>query len=160
VLIRAATQADLGAVQTLWNDMIRDTTATFTTVCKTPDDMLALLQARADAFLVADDAGQCAGFITWGPFRAGPGYRHTAEHTIIAASARTGTGRALMQAAVVQAAGQGIHALIGGIGGENLAAVAFHHQLGFAKSGHLPQVGHKAGRWHDLILMSRIIGAP
>lgn len=140
--------------------MIRDTTATFTTTPKTGADMQALLADRPEAFLVAEVTGACAGFITWGPFRAGPGYARTVEHSIITARHGGGIGRALMQAAQAQAQQQGIHVMIAGIGGENTAAVAFHTRLGFAKTGQLPQVGHKAGRWHDLILMSKIIDTP
>lgn len=160
MLIRAAQQADLAEIGALWNAMIRDTTATFTTQEKSAADLAALLYSRRDAFLVADLNGTCAGFITWGSFRAGPGYVHTAEHSIIASTHGTGTGRALMDAAIGQVRSQGIHVMIAAIGGENNAAVAFHERLGFAKTGHLPQVGRKMGRWHDLILMSRTLTAP
>ena len=160
MLIRAATPSDLGAVKAMWNAMIRDTTATFTTTLKTDAAMTTLLAERADAFLVADVNGTCAGFITWGPFRSGPGYVHTAELSIIVATPGIGTGRALIDAALTKAAAQGIHVMIAGISGENPAAEAFHRRLGFAKTARLPQVGRKAGRWHDLILMSRIITTP
>ena len=149
MLIRSAQAGDLPAVKSLWNAMIRDTTATFTTIQKTDTDLADLLAARPDAFLVADIGGTCAGFIMWGPFRAGPGYAHTAEHSVITARHARGTGRA-----------QGIHVLIAGISAENEGAVAFHRRLGFAKSGQLPQVGRKNGRWIDLILMSRDLDAP
>lgn len=160
MLIRPAHSSDLPAVQDMWNAMIRDTTATFTTALKTPAEMVALLEGRPEAFLVAEVEGNSAGFVTWGAFRAGSGYAHTAEHSIIVALQGRGIGRGLMRAAMAQARGQGIHAMIAGIGGENPAAVAFHTSLGFAKMGHLPEVGYKAGRWHDLILMSKIIDTP
>jgi phosphinothricin acetyltransferase len=160
VLIRPARAADLGAVQDLWNAMIRDTTATFTSVEKTPDDLRALLSARRDALLVAEIDGVCAGFITWGPFRAGDGYVHTAEHSIITARPGLGTGRALLEAAMINARAQGIHVLVAGIGSENAPAIAFHRRMGFAIAGQVPQVGRKSGRWHDLILMSLTLDPP
>lgn len=160
MLIRAATDTDLPQIKALWNAMIRDTTSTFTTLEKTDDDMRALLAARPECFLVAEDAGAMAGFITWGTFRAGPGYAHTAEHSIITRTPAKGIGRALMQAALTRAQTQGIHVMIAGIGHENTAAVAFHTRLGFAIAGRLPQVGRKNGCWHDLILMSRPTATP
>lgn len=160
MLIRAAQAGDLPTIKTLWNAMIRDTTATFTNVEKSDADLADLLTSRPKAFLVADIEGACAGFITWGPFRAGPGYAHTAEHSVITAQRVQGTGRALLEAAMAQARAQGIHVLIAGISAENTGAVAFHRRLGFAKSGQLPQVGRKDGRWIDLILMSRNLCAP
>ena len=156
MLIRAASLADVPAIAALWNAMIRETTATFTSILKTEDDLHALLTARSDAFLVAQIDGAVAGFITWGPFRNGDGYAHTAEHSIITARSGQGIGKALMQAALAQAHAQGIHMMVACIGGENERAVAFHTQMGFAMAGQLPQVGRKMDRWHDLILMSRV----
>jgi L-amino acid N-acyltransferase YncA len=156
VLIRAAIRADMPAIRALWNGMIRDTTATFTSTQKSDTDLLALLEARSDAFLVAEIDGSCAGFITWGPFRAGDGYDHTAEHSIITAHSGKGIGKALIGAALSQAHTQGIHMMVACIGGENERAVAFHARMGFAMAGQLPQVGRKRDRWHDLILMSRV----
>ena len=160
MLIRAATSADIEQIKVLWNAMIRDTTATFTTQQKSDADLAALLDARPDGFLVAQSGDTFAGFVTWGPFRSGDGYVHTAEHSIITAIHGKGAGRALMEAAISQARTQSLHVMVAAIGGENTAAVAFHARLGFAKTGHLPQVGRKTGRWHDLILMSRTLTAP
>ncbi|WP_299412039.1 GNAT family N-acetyltransferase [uncultured Sulfitobacter sp.] len=160
MLIRAAQRADLQVIKTLWNGMISDTVATFTSTLKSDADLSALLAARADRFLVAEDAGGVRGFVTWGPFRAGDGYVHTAEHSSITDTARKGTGRMLMTACLETAASQNIRTMIAGIGHENAAAVAFHTRLGFAMAGRLPQVGRKNGRWHDLILMHRPTAKP
>lgn len=160
MLIRRATGADLPAIKALWNAMIRDTTATFTSREKADDDMHAMLEARANSFLVAEEESTCVGFVTWGVFRAGDGYAHTAEHSIITTKSGQGVGRALLLEALLQANAQGIHVMVAGIGHENSAAIAFHQRLGFAKAGRLSQVGRKNGRWHDLILMSRITATP
>ncbi|MEQ6247340.1 N-acetyltransferase family protein [Sulfitobacter sp. HNIBRBA3233] len=156
MLIRPATPQDLPAVQALWNRMIEETLATFTSDPKTLQDLQDLLAARAGSFLVAEDAG-VQGFVTWGPFRPGPGYARTAEHTIITATPGRGTGRALLEAAFDRAAGQGLLTLVAGISAENPAAIRFHARLGFAESGRLPQVGQKWGRRLDLVLMTRAL---
>lgn len=140
--------------------MIRDTTATFTSQEKTDADLRTMLETRKGHFLVAQVGDDCAGFVTWGPFRNGDGYKHTAEHSIITGKCGRGIGRALILEALKQAHAQGLHVMVAGIGSENAAAVAFHQKLGFAMSGRLSQVGHKNGRWHDLILMSRITTTP
>lgn len=155
-MIRAAGQADIPAIATLWNRMILDTTATFTTEEKSEHALQQLVADRPDAFWVAGQ-DRVTGFVTWGPFRAGPGYRHTVEHTIISAVPLEGTGSALMRHALVTAAGQGHHAMIAAISGENADAQVFHARLGFVAVGHLPQVGRKAGRWLDLILMQKML---
>lgn len=140
--------------------MIRDTTATFTTELKSEDVLDDLWARRGDAFLVAEAQGDVLGFVTWGAFRDGPGYAHTAEHSIITAQHGQGVGRALMQAAQLQAATQGIHTFVAAISGENIAALAFHTRMGFVQTGHLPEVGRKQGRWLDLILMTKTLDLP
>lgn len=160
MMIRAAKAADLPTIKLLWNDMIANTNFTFTSILKTDSILESMLHDRADRFLVADVEGRMAGFVTWGPFRGGDGYVHTAEHSIITATAGTGIGRALMLAAMEQARAQGIHTMVAGIGHENTAAVAFHIKLGFGLAGRVPEVGQKNGRWHDLILMHKTLTKP
>lgn len=41
----------------------------------------------------------------------------------------------------------------------NPGAVRFHPQLGYRHSGHLGEVGFKAGQWLDLIFMQKNLGA-
>lgn len=154
MILRTATLADIPAILAIWNPLIRDTAVTFTTEEKTPETLAAEITARGDAFILAETAGHIAGFASFGPFRSGPGYRHTAEHTVILADhARgRGTGRALMTRLEEVARERGIHALIGAVSGENAGAIAFHETMGFARVGLLPEAGRKFGRWMDLVL--------
>lgn len=155
MILRTAALADIPTILAIWNPLIRDTAVTFTTEEKTPETLAAELTARGEAFLVAEIAGRIAGFASFGQFRAGPGYRHTAEHTVILADhARgRGIGRALMTRLQEVARARNIHALIGAVSGENADALAFHEALGFARVGLLPEAGRKFGRWMDLVLL-------
>jgi phosphinothricin acetyltransferase len=160
VTLRAAGAADAEAIAALWNAMIRDTLATFTTVEKSAQDVAALLTVRP-GFWVADD-GAVQGFVTYGAFRAGPGYAATVEHSIVLTPAARGRGlgRALMQTAIDHAAAQGHHVMVGAISGANPGAVAFHEKLGFTTVGRMPEVGRKAGLWLDLIWMQKLLDRP
>jgi len=40
---------------------------------------------------------------------------------------------------------------------EAVASIALLEALGFARVGHLPQVGHKFGRWLDVVFVQRLI---
>jgi len=155
--LRPATVTDIPAILAIWNPLIRNTAVTFTTEEKTHEDLAADIAARTEAFIVAEDTGHVLGFATFGLFRAGPGYRHTAEHTVILAKKARGqgTGRALIARLEEVARARGIHTLIGAVSGENAGAIAFHEAVGFTRAGVLPGAGHKFGRWLDLVLFHK-----
>lgn len=155
--IRPARPSDAAAIAALHNPVIRDTTITFTTQERTEDAVARQIAERGAAFVVAETAGKLTGFATFGPFRTGPGYAATCEHTVILAeSARgRGLGRALMARLTEVAAAQGKHVMVAAISGANTGAIAFHAALGFAEVGRMPEVGRKNGVWLDLVLMQR-----
>lgn len=45
--------------------------------------------------------------------------------------------------------------MLAGIDGENAASLAFHARFGFVEGGRLREVGHKFGRWVDLVFLQR-----
>ena len=159
--LRTARPSDAPAIAGLHNRIIRDTAVTFTTQERTPEAVARQIAERIPAFLVAETAGRLAGFATYGPFRAGPGYAASCEHTVILddAARGRGLGRALMTRLMQIAATEGKHVMVAGISGANPGAAAFHAALGFEEVGRMPQVGRKAGQWLDLILMQRILRA-
>ena len=161
MIIRAAQVEDAGQIAALWNGMIRDTLATFTTIEKTKEDITEVLAARRGAFWVAEDDA-LLGFVTYGPFRSGPGYVATVEHSIVLAplARRKGIGRALLKRAMESAAAQGHHVMVAAISSANPNAVSFHESLGFDRVGSLPEVGRKADQWLDLILLQKILSRP
>ncbi|TMV75130.1 N-acetyltransferase family protein [Thioclava sp. BHET1] len=159
---RAATPGDCAAIAEIWNPIIRDTLVTFTTAEKTATELEAVLRSKAAEglpFLVAERAGEIAGFATYGQFRAGPGYARTMEHTIMLAPAAQGhgLGRGLIAGLVDHGRARGVHSLWAGVSAENPGGVRFHAAMGFAEIGRLPQVGYKFGRWLDLVLMQKIL---
>lgn len=160
-MIRAATEADAGAVAALWNHWIRDTLVTFNAAEKSDAEvagMIAARQAAGQAFLVAAEGG-LLGFATYAQFRGGVGYARTMEHTVLLAPAARGRGlgRALMRAVEDHAQGAGVHSLFGGVSGANPEGRAFHLALGFAEVAVLREVGWKWGRWLDLHLMQKTL---
>ncbi len=157
--VRPATLSDAPAVTALWNSMIRETLATFTTEEKLFTDLEAMITARSHAFWVAEGSTGVLGFVTYGPFRGGPGYAATAEHTIILGpeAQGQGLGRALLDHALSAARAQDLHVMIAGISSANPRAVDFHAAMGFVKTAHMPEVGRKQGQWLDLILMQKTL---
>lgn len=156
-MIRPACPEDAEAIAAIWNRIIRDTAATFTTEEKDPSAIADAM--RTQPIWVAEEKGAALGFATYSQFRGGPGYAQTMEHSVHVAQGAEGRGigRALMSVLEDHARAQGIHSLIAGISGENPAGIAFHAALGYANTARLPQVGWKFGRWHDLVLMQKFL---
>lgn len=162
MIVRYATQADADAICGIWNPVIRDSEITFASTPKTPGDIAAMIAARDDAghaFLVADAAGECLGFATYGQFRGGTGYARCMEHAVILApEARgSGTGRALLAAIENHARAGGAHSIFAGVSSGNPAGIAFHERLGYSHAATLREVGWKFGRWYDLHLMQKFL---
>ena len=158
-MIRAAGPGDAEAIARLGNWMIRTTTWTFTTIEKTQADVAQMIATRPGAFWVAQEGADCAGFITFGTFRSGPGYAATVEHSILVSPEfqGRGLGRALMEAGFEAARAAGCHVMVGGISGSNPNGLSFHARMGFDEVGRMPQVGRKNGKWLDLVLMQKIL---
>lgn len=161
-MIRPATPQDIEALTALMNDVIRNTTITVTSVEKSPQDVAQMIRdRRALGFdvLVAYEDNSFLGYASYAQFRPSPGYSRTMEHSIaLTSEARgRGTGRALMAAIETHATRFGAHVMIGAITSDNVASLDFHKRLGYEQVGFLPQVGYKFGRYHDLVLMQKIL---
>ena len=157
MLIRRMGARDLGEVADIWNPVIRDTAVTFTTEQKTEAGLAVWLEEDGPRLVAAEGPGAVLGFVAAGPFRPGPGYAFTWEHSVhVAASARgRGIGRALMDALVAELRARRAHGLIGAVSGDNPRAIAFHTRLGFVEVARVPEAGFTFGRWLDLVLMHR-----
>lgn len=162
VMIRPACADDIGPIVEFWNPLIRETTITFSSEEKTVPGLAALFaQRRAEGrgVLVAAQDGAVLGVALYGQFRAGNGYAHAMEHTIILAPVARGRGigRALMAALEDHARRGGAHVMVAGVSAENRAGIAFHAALGHVETGRMPQVGRKFARWLDLVLMQKAL---
>jgi L-amino acid N-acyltransferase len=166
MLVRDATTDDLPEILAIYNDVIATSTAIYNAAPTTLDERRTWFEARAGQgypVLVAADASGILGFSSFGEWRgAWPGYRYTVEHSIhVRADTRgTGVGRVLVEALFPRAQTMGKHVMIGGVDAANAASLRFHERLGFEKVAEFHEVGHKFGRWLDLVFMQRFLDAP
>jgi L-amino acid N-acyltransferase YncA len=161
--VRPAEEADLAAILAIYNDAVANTTAIWNETLVDLDNRRAWLaerRRRGFPVLVAEFAGEVAGYASYGDFRAFDGYRHTVEHSVYVRADRRGggIGTALLTALIEAAAAAGVHAMVAGIEAGNAASVGLHERLGFRDAGVLPEVGRKFGRWLDLKFMVRVLG--
>jgi L-amino acid N-acyltransferase YncA len=97
-----------------------------------------------------------------GFFHARAAYRHTVENAVYVAQdqRKQGIGTALMQRIIDDCTACDCRQMLALISGQEAeASIAMHTRLGFVPIGTLHAVGFKFGRWIDVVLMQRQLGA-
>ena len=159
--IRPATEADLPAILSIYNDAVMKTTAIWNEAPSDLDSRRVWFAQRREAgfpVLVADDDG-VLGYGTFGQFRPFEGYRHTVEHSVyvLDEAQGKGLGRMLLAALIDEARGMGKRVMIGAIDASNYGSLALHEHMGFEETGRLPGVGEKFGKRLDLVLVQLML---
>ena len=153
VRLRAATAADLAAINEIYNEEIRTSVATWDYDPWTLEERRAWFEARdpSEPVLVADLDGRIAafGYLSW--YREKAGYRYTREDTLYVDPAYQGRGLGarLLAALIAQAQELGLRAVIAQIEAGNDVSIALHERHGFVRLGLEREVGYKFGRWLD-----------
>ena len=163
--VRDATEADLTAIRALYNALVPTTTVAWTEELETAEERAAWFVEQwrlGFPVLVAEDEGTVVGYGAYGWFRMDgrwPGYDRTVEHSVHVAESHwgSGVGRALVEALVGRARAAGLHVIVAAVDGDNAGSIAFHERLGFTEVARMPEVGHKFGRWLDLVLLQRVV---
>ncbi|SNY92622.1 phosphinothricin acetyltransferase [Cohaesibacter sp. ES.047] len=159
MIIRNAEPGDAAAIAAIYNHAVEHTTAIWNEATVTSDNRANWITGRQQGgfpvLVAVDEAGDIAGYASYGPWRAFDGYRHTVEHSVYVEKDHRGQGigRQLMDALLKEAGASGIHVMIAGIEAENAGSIALHRKLGFVEAGTLHEVGTKFGRWLDLTFM-------
>jgi L-amino acid N-acyltransferase YncA len=163
--IRPSADTDLPAITALYGHHVLHGTGTFETTPPTEVDMAA---RRADVlgkglpWLVAEEGGRVLGYAYCQWFKPRPAYRFSAEDSIYLHpdAAGKGLGKLLLGALVEQAEAAGVRKLIAVIGDSaNAGSIGVHRALGFTPVGTIASCGWKFGRWLDIVLMDKSIGA-
>ena len=157
-MIEDASSQDLAQILAIYNEVIRNSTAVFSSeefTAARGETWLEAKRQRGFPMIVARDSSGITGFGTFGEFRAWPGYRHTVEHSVhVRSDCRgQGVGRSLVTALLAQATAMGKHVMIAGIDADNVVSIGLHSHLGFTRVGHFHEVAYKFGRWLDLVFM-------
>jgi L-amino acid N-acyltransferase YncA len=164
IVLRAAGADDLPAITALYADHVRTGTATFELDPPDEEEMTRRwddVVQRSLPYLVAVRNDQMVGYAYAGPYRTRPAYRFTVEDSIYvrADCAGRGVGRSLLDALILRCEHAGARQMIAVIGDTgNTPSIRLHVAAGFARTGLLPSVGWKFGRWLDVVLMQRGLG--
>ena len=159
--IRTATREDAAAINDIQNYYVERSTVTFLMKPLTLRQRIDWFDAHSEAHpitvAVADDA--IIGWGALGTFRSAAAYGHTSELSVYVHHDwhRRGVGRAIVEDLVERARALGHHAIVGCCCSEAAASIALLEALGFARVGHLPEVGRKFDRWLDVVFVQKLL---
>ena len=162
--IRPTTEADLPAITAIYQQAVREGTATFE--LEPPDlaEMTRRYRTLVDGgypYFVAMIDGRVAGYAYAGAYRPRPAYRFTVENSIYLAPSiqRRGIGLQLMLALITESEARGYRQMIAVVGDSaNAGSIGVHTKCGFQMIGTHPNVGLKFGRWLDTVMMQIALG--
>lgn len=158
MLVREMREADLEAVNAIYNREVLESTATFDTVPMTKEARAAWL-AKHDGprhpAIVADEGGLVIGWACLSPWSERCAYARAAEVSVYVHHAwrGRGAGRALLGELVRQGRDAGLGVLLARIVSEQTPSLRLHEQLGFGRIGCMRRVGEKLGRILDVDLL-------
>lgn len=161
-VIRSAIQADLTAVEDIYNYYIKNSVVTFdldTMDLQAWRDKFNYLQEQGMPFIVAQSpSGQVLGFAYVAPWRQKAAYKKTVENSIYLRPAATGKriGTKLLTELLERCKAAGIKEVVAVMSDKGAEpSIALHEQFGFKRQGHLAKVGFKFGRWLGVVLMQK-----
>jgi L-amino acid N-acyltransferase YncA len=156
-MIRAATPGDAEAIAAIYNQGIAERNSTFETRSRTASEFAE----PVPPFLVAEMEGSVRGWARL--VRSSPRecYAGVGEASIyVDRDARgAGLGRALFDALSEEAERAGYWKIVGGLFPENAASVALCRAVGCREVGTLRHHSRLDGRWRDVLLVERLLGA-
>ena len=162
-LVRAASEADMGAVRDIYAHYVLHSLATFEESPPTLEDMLARRRASVDAglpYLVAEARGQILGFAYAAAYRARPAYRFAIEDSVYVVDGLggQGIGSALLGELIALCERGPWRQMVAVVGDSaNSGSIALHRRFGFELMGTLRSVGFKHGRWVDTPILQRAL---
>ncbi len=163
VTVRDALPSDAGALAAIYGDSCVNGFGTFEEEAPPPEEMarrLAEVNGMGLPYLVAEADGAVVGLSYAKPFRPRSAYRFTVEDSVyIAPGAQgTGVGKALLAELIARCEALGLRQMTAVIGDSgNTGSIGLHRSMGFEASGVFKAVGHKHGRWVDIVFMQRAL---
>ena len=165
VAIRDLRPEDLPAVTQIYAHYVEQGTGTFEETAPSLAEMserCEQIRAKGLPWLVAEADGAVIGYAYAGQFHRRSAYRFTLEDSVYIDPAhhRRGAGRVLLAELLRRCEALGYRQMIALIGDSaNYGSIGLHRALGFQLVGTYKTVGIKFGRWLDVVLMQRALGA-
>jgi L-amino acid N-acyltransferase YncA len=165
IAIRDSSDADMPFIQAIYAHHVLNGLGSFEEVPPSVDEMR---QRRTEIvgqrlpYVVAELGGRIVGYAYAGKFRPRSAYRYSVEDSIYVApeAQRRGIGRQLLDELIERCTKLEYRQMMAVIGDSaNQGSIGVHAAAGFAEVARLPAVGFKFGRWVDIVMMQRPLGA-
>jgi len=159
--LRPMTEADLGAVNAIYNHYVLHSPCTYQLDPETDADRTAWFRDHGPShpLLVAEEGARVVGWASLSRYHSRCGYSSTVEDSIYVDRDyhRRGIGSALLAEVVARGRALGHHVIVAGIDAAQPGSVALHARFGFVEAGRLREVGRKFGRWLDVVYMQLVL---
>ena len=164
--IRDATAADLPAINAIYNHYVLHSTCTYQEDPSTDEERSVWFAAHDAAHPVtvavapaAAPGGEVVAWASLSRFHPRAAYRHTVEDSVYVRHDLhgRGIGSAMLADLLARAESLGHRSVVALVSADQPASVALHRKHGFAEAGRLREVGHKFGRWLDVVYLQRLI---
>ncbi len=158
--IRKATEKDLDAITEVYNEAIRNTTATFDTQPKTAEEQKEWFEEH-DAkhpLLVAEHAKGIIGWASLSRWSDRCAYSDTAEVSLYVKEGcrGKGIGKALLKALIQEGEAVGLHTVVARISEGNDVSLHLFESEGFEQVGIMREVGRKFGKLLDVHMLQKV----
>jgi phosphinothricin acetyltransferase len=164
LVLRGSETEDISAITAIYAHAVRYGRASFELDPPDVQEMTVRrerLVAAGYPYIVAELAGEVAGYAYVSAYRPRPAYSSTVENSVYVREDLhgRGIGRALLQELIVQSEARGFRQMVAVIGDSaNQSSIKLHESLGFRLVGTLQSVGWKHELWLDTVLMQRALG--
>lgn len=159
--IRLATEADLPAINAIYNHYVAHSTCTYQLAPETAEARLAWFHRHGPEhpITVAEIGGEIVGWASLNVFNPREAYARTVENSVYIHHQhhRRGLGHAMLADLIARARALDHHTIIAGISAEQTASMRLHERLGFVEIGRLREVGFKHGQWLDVVSLQLML---
>lgn len=162
VKIRVATEADLIAINAIYNEAVLQTIATMDTIPKTIEERMDWFNKNRlpiHTILIVEADAEVRGWASLNAHSDRIAYSRTVDNSIYIYQKYQGLGYGtlLMTELMRLAKENNFHNVIAKIADGNVASVKLHEKFGFIKVGVMTEVGWKFDRWIDVWILQKVI---
>ena len=156
VQVRPAKEADLSAINAIYNHYVQESHVTFdlepTTMESRQEWFGHYTNKGPHRLFVAVEDGQVIGFASSSVFKSRAGYATSVETSVYVAPEHggKGTGARLYERLFAALNGQDVHRAYAGIALPNPASIALHERFGFKRVAVFTEPGRKFDRYWDV----------